>query len=111
MQTLLALPKQYIVHAELYNQLFTMHVTIMMFLFAIPILEGLAVYLIPKMIGARDLVFPRIGAFGYYCYLFGGLIILFSLFMGVAPNSGWSMYTPPSSSTSAPGPGSDGRSL
>src|SRR5690625_5345831 len=84
-----------------------MHGTIMMFLFVIPILEGLAVYLIPKMIGARDLVFPRIGAFGYYCYLFGGIIILFSLFMGVAPNSGWFMYTPLSSSTYAPGPGSD----
>lgn len=107
MRTQLALPEQNIVHAELYNQLFTMHGTIMMFLFAIPILEGLAVYLIPKMIGARDLVFPRIGAFGYYCYLFGGIIILFSLFMGVAPNSGWFMYTPLSSSTYAPGPGSD----
>src|SRR5690625_2619310 len=107
MRTQLALPEQNIVHARLYNQLFTMHGTIMMFLFAIPILEGLAVYLIPKMIGARDLVFPRIGAFGYYCYLFGGIIILFSLFMGVAPNSGWFMYTPLSSSTYAPGPGSD----
>src|SRR5690625_4800674 len=107
MRTQLALPEQNIVHAELYNQLFTMHGTIMMFLFAIPILEGLAVYLIPKMIGSRDLVFPRIGAFGYYCYLFGGIIILFSLFMGVAPNSGWFMYTPLSSSTYAPGPGSD----
>src|SRR5690625_2019973 len=107
MRTQLALPEQNIVHAQLYNQLFTMHGTITMFLFAIPILEGLAVYLIPNMFGARDLVFPRIGAFGYDCYLFGGIIILFSLFMGVAPNSCWFMYTPPSSSTYAPGPGSD----
>lgn len=107
MRTQLALPEQDILHAELYNQIFTMHGTVMMFLFAIPILEGFAVYLIPKMIGARDLVFPRISAFGYYCYLFGGIILLFSLFVGIAPNAGWFMYTPLSSSTYAPGPGSD----
>lgn len=58
MRTQLALPEQTIVESELYNQLFTMHGTVMMFLFAIPVLEGLAMYLIPKMIGTRDLVFP-----------------------------------------------------
>src|SRR5690606_35153755 len=72
-----------------------------------PILEGLAIYLIPKMIGTRDLVFPRITALGYYCYLFGGLIILSSLFLGVAPDAGWFMYTPLSSAEFSPGPGSD----
>ena len=107
MRTQLALPEQDIVHADLYNQLFTMHGTVMMFLFAIPILEGFAVYLIPKMIGARDLLFPRISSFGYYCYLFGGIIILFSLFIGSAPDSGWFMYTPLSSSAYTPGLGSD----
>ncbi len=107
MRTQLALPEQEILHAELYNQIFTMHGTVMMFLFAIPILEGLAIYMIPKMIGTRDLVFPRLSSFGYYCYLFGGIIILSSLFLGVAPDSGWFMYTPLSSSTYAPGPGSD----
>ncbi|WP_255969665.1 cbb3-type cytochrome c oxidase subunit I, partial [Klebsiella pneumoniae] len=61
---------------DVYNQVFTMHGTVMMFLFAVPMMEGLAVYLIPKMIGARDLVFPRLSALGYYCYLFGGLILL-----------------------------------
>jgi cytochrome c oxidase subunit I+III len=107
MRTQLALPEQEIIGAELYNQFFTMHGTVMMFLFAIPILEGLAIYLIPKMIGARDLVFPRITAFAYYCYLFGGLIILSSLVLGIAPDSGWFMYTPLSSAEFAPGPGSD----
>lgn len=72
MRTQLALPEQTIVESELYNQLFTMHGTVMMFLFAIPVLEGLAMYLIPKMIGTRDLVFPRLSALGYFCYLFGG---------------------------------------
>jgi cytochrome c oxidase subunit I+III len=107
MRTQLALPEQEIIGAALYNQFFTMHGTVMMFLFAIPILEGLAIYLVPKMIGARDLVFPRVTAFAYYCYLFGGLIILSSLVMGIAPDSGWFMYTPLSSAQFAPGPGSD----
>ncbi|WLD58548.1 cytochrome c oxidase subunit I [Salinispirillum sp. LH 10-3-1] len=106
-RTQLALPEQDLISAELYNQAFTMHGTVMMFLFAIPVLEGLAIYLIPKMIGARDLVFPRISALGYYCYLFGGIIILSSLFLGIAPDSGWFMYTPLSSSVFSPGPGSD----
>ena len=106
-RTQLALPEQNILSANAYNQVFTMHGTVMMFLFAIPVLEGLAIYLIPKMIGARDLVFPRITALGYYCYLFGGLIILSSLFLGIAPDSGWFMYTPLSSAEFSPGPGSD----
>jgi cytochrome c oxidase subunit I+III len=106
-RTQLALPGQVIIAPALYNQLFTMHGTVMMFLFAIPVLEGLAIYLIPKMIGARDLVFPRITAFGYFCYLFGGLIIISSLILGIAPDSGWFMYTPLSGATHAPGPGSD----
>ncbi len=107
MRTQLALPEQEIFSAEVYNQLFTMHGTVMMFLFAIPVLEGVAMYLIPKMIGARDLVFPRLSALGYYCYLFGGLIILSSLFLRIAPDSGWFMYTPLSSATYSPGPGPD----
>ncbi|HDZ56056.1 MAG TPA: cytochrome c oxidase subunit I [Pseudomonas xinjiangensis] len=107
MRTQLALPEQDILSANAYNQIFTMHGTVMMFLFAIPILEGLAMYLIPKMIGTRDLVFPRISALGYYCYLFGGIIITSSLILNIAPASGWFMYTPLSSSTFSPGMGSD----
>lgn len=106
-RTQLALPEQTIVSAEVYAQLFSMHGSVMMFLFAIPVLEGIAIYLIPKMIGSRDLLFPRLSAFGYFCYLFGGLIILFSLVLGIAPASGWFMYTPLSSSEFSPGPGSD----
>lgn len=106
-RTQLALPEQTIVSAEVYSQLFSMHGSVMMFLFAIPVLEGLAIYLIPKMTGSRDLLFPRISALGYYCYLFGGIIIMFSLFLGIAPASGWFMYTPLSSSEFSPGPGSD----
>jgi hypothetical protein len=68
----LAQPNQGFMGAQAYNQAFTMHGTMMMFLFAVPIQQGLAAYLLPKMLGARDLVFPRLGAFGYWCYLFGG---------------------------------------
>ena len=107
MRTQLALPEQDILTADVYNQVFTMHGTVMMFLFAIPILEGLGLYMIPKLIGARDLVFPRISSLGYYCYLFGGFIILFSLVLGIAPDAGWFMYTPLSGAVFSPGPGSD----
>ncbi|WP_240221411.1 cytochrome c oxidase subunit I [Rheinheimera hassiensis] len=106
-RTQLALPEQSILSADVYGQLFSMHGSVMMFLFAIPVLEGLAIYLIPKMTGSRDLLFPRLSALGYYCYLFGGIIIMFSLVLGIAPASGWFMYTPLSSSEFSPGPGSD----
>ena len=68
----LARPRQMFMGAEAYHQAFTMHGTMMMFLFAVPVLQGLAAYLLPKMLGARDLVFPRLSALGYWCYLFGG---------------------------------------
>ncbi|MEX2333185.1 MAG: cytochrome c oxidase subunit I, partial [Pseudohongiella sp.] len=107
MRSQLAIPDNTLLDAALYNQIFTMHGTVMMFLFAIPVLEGMAIYMIPKMVGARDLVFPRLSAFGYYCYLFGGLIILMSLFGDMAPDTGWFMYTPLSSAQYSPGSGPD----
>ncbi len=90
-----------------YHQTFTMHGTVMMFLFAIPMLEGFALYLIPKIMGARDLSFPRLGAYAYWCYLFGGLILIVGLLAGVAPLSGWFMYTPLSSTAYSPGINAD----
>ena len=90
-----------------YNAAFTLHGTAMMFFFAVPIMEGFAAYLIPKLIGARDLVFPRLSAFGYWCYLFGGLLLFSSVLVGEPPDSGWFMYTPLSSRPYSPGPGSD----
>lgn len=106
-RTQLALPAQEILNPDVYAQVFTMHGTVMMFLFAIPILEGMAMYMIPKLLGTRDLVFPRISALGYYCYLFGGIIIMSSLVLGMAPDSGWFMYTPLSGGEFSPGRGSD----
>jgi cytochrome c oxidase subunit I+III len=106
-RTQLAQPNHDLLGAERYNQVFTMHGTVMMFLFAIPVLEGLAMYLVPKMLGTRDLAFPRLSAMGYYCYLFGGIILITSLIFGIAPSGGWFMYTPLSDATYSPGPGAD----
>ncbi|WP_218058338.1 cytochrome c oxidase subunit I [Legionella jamestowniensis] len=106
-RTQLALPEQHIVAPEIYNQLFTMHGTIMMFLFAVPMMEGLAIYLVPKMLGARDLVFPRVSALGYFCFLFGGLILISSLLLEIAPDTGWFMYPPLTGSLYSPGKNAD----
>ncbi|MGY6553317.1 MAG: cytochrome c oxidase subunit I [Wenzhouxiangella sp.] len=103
----LAIPGNEFLDHRTYNQVFTMHGTIMMFLFAIPLIEGLALYFIPKYLGARDLCFPRLSAFGFWCYLFGGSILLIAMFAGVAPDSGWFMYTPLSSGQFSPGINSD----
>ena len=103
MRTQLAVPDNDIVGHELYNELFTMHGTTMLFLFAVPILEGAAVYLIPPMIGTRDLAFPRLGAFGYWCYLFGGILLYSSFFFAMVPDAGWTMYTPLSNADFSPG--------
>jgi hypothetical protein len=75
----LAIPGNEFLDHEAYNQIFTMHGTVMMFLFAIPLIEGLALYFIPKFLGARDLSFPRLSAFGFWCFLFGGSILLMAM--------------------------------
>ncbi len=106
-RTQLAMPDQDFMSPDIYNQVTTMHGTVMMFLFAIPMLEGLAIYMIPKMIGARDLVCPRLTSLGYWCYLFGGIILTSSLILEIAPSSGWFMYTPLSSSEFSPDLGPD----
>ena len=90
-----------------FNQFVTMHGTTMMFLFAVPILEGFAMYLLPKMLGSRDLPFPRLSAFGYWCYLFGGLFLYSSFLFDAAPDGGWFMYVPLSDATYSPGLGAD----
>ena len=79
---------------DVYNQVFTMHGSTMMFLFAVPFLEGLALYLLPLMIGSRDVAFPRLTAFGYWTYLFGGLIFYASFVVGTVPSAGWFSYVP-----------------
>ena len=78
-----------------YNQLFTVHGTMMVFLFVVPMLAGFGNYLVPLMIGAKDMAFPRLNALSYWLFLLGGLVILSSFFAdGGAANSGWTAYTP-----------------
>lgn len=103
----LASPDSAFMDANTYNQVFTMHGAMMLFLFAIPMLEGIAVYLLPKILGTRDFAFPRLTAYGYWCYLFGGSILIGALLLGVAPDGGWFMYTPLSSNVYTPGVNAD----
>src|SRR5690606_512458 len=103
----LAWPGNQVLDPERYAQFVTLHGTTMMFLFAVPIMEGFAMYLLPKMLGARDLPFPRLGAFGYWCYLFGGLFLYSGLLFGEAPDGGWFMYVPLTDATYSPGRGVD----
>jgi cytochrome c oxidase, subunit I len=107
LRTQLATPHNAFLDASRYNQVFTMHGTVMMFLFAIPMLEGFALYLLPKMLGSRDLAYPRLGAYAYWCYLFGGLILIGAMAAGLAPDAGWFMYTPLSGPSFSPGINAD----
>jgi cytochrome c oxidase subunit I+III len=94
MRTQLAVAENDLISAKLFNELFTMHGTTMMFLFAVPIAEAFGNYMVPYMIGARDMAFPRATAFGYWCYLFGGILIYSSFFVGSVPDAGWTSYVP-----------------
>src|SRR5687767_3085363 len=94
MRIQLAVPENDFLSAELYNQAFTVHGSVMMFLFAIPIFEAIAVLLLPQMLGARDLPFPRLSAFGFWCFLLGGIFLCGSIFFDAAPRGGWFMYPP-----------------
>lgn len=91
-----------------YNQLFTMHGSIMMFLFAVPFAFGLANYLVPLHVGAPDMAFPRLNALAYWLYLFGGLTMVAGFLpTGGAADFGWVAYTPLSSAARTPGVGAD----
>ncbi|HSJ59411.1 MAG TPA: cytochrome c oxidase subunit 4 [Anaerolineae bacterium] len=80
--------------AEAYNQFFTMHGTSMMFLFAVPVMEAIGIYVVPLMIGTRDMAFPRLNQFGYFVYLIGGITLFASFVAGRAPDAGWFAYVP-----------------
>src|SRR5262249_49563870 len=80
--------------ADVFNQLFTMHGTNVIFFMAMPILIGMANYLVPLMIGARDMAFPRLNALGFWLTLLGGLVVHASFLTGGAPAIGWFAYSP-----------------
>ena len=106
MRTQLAVPENDFLSAELYNQIFTLHGTVMMFLFAVPIFEAFSIYVLPQMTGARDLPFPRLSAYGFWCFVIGGIFVCGSIFFNAAPQGGWFMY-PPMTTEYQPGVGAD----
>ena len=101
-------PDNTIVSDQQYNELFTMHGTIMLLLFATPLFVGFANEIMPLQIGSPDVAFPRLNLFSYYLFTFGGLILLFSfLTPGGAASFGWYAYSPLTSSLYSPGIGGD----
>ena len=94
MRTQLARPESTFLDPQTYNGLFTMHGSTMMFLFAVPFMEAIANYLLPVMLGCRELPFPRMTAFGYWTYLWGGLLFYSSFLFGAVPDGGWFAYVP-----------------
>lgn len=107
MRAQLAIPNAGLVDEATYNQIFTMHGTVMMFLFAVPVVEAMAVYLLPGMLAARDLPFPRLSAYAYWAYAIGGIVFFCSIFFGLAPDGGWFMYTPLTSYQFSPSSNAD----
>ncbi|MGH7277349.1 MAG: cbb3-type cytochrome c oxidase subunit I [Candidatus Rokuibacteriota bacterium] len=103
----LARPEAGLLDEATYNALFTMHGTTMMFLFVIPFLEALAVYLLPLMLGARELPFPRMTALSFWTYVFGGLFLYTSFVVGTVPDAGWFAYLPLAGPEYSPGLGLD----
>ena len=100
-------PRNNFLAPDTFNQLFTMHGTTMVFFVGMPILVGMGNYLVPLMIGARDMAFPRLNAFGFWSTLFGGLLVYFSFATGGAPAMGWFAYAPLTEHTFARGPATD----
>ncbi|MFO7262426.1 MAG: cbb3-type cytochrome c oxidase subunit I, partial [bacterium] len=90
----LAVPDNDLIGPELYNQLFTMHGTTMVFLVGMPIAVAFFNYIVPLQIGARDVAFPRLNALSYWIFLFGALLMNSSFLFGAAPNAGWFGYAP-----------------
>jgi len=103
----LAFPGNDLVSASTFNQLFTLHGTVMMFLFAVPIFEAVSILLLPQLLGARDLPFPRLSAFGYWSFVIGGVFVAGSIFFDAAPDAGWFMYPPLTTEPALTGIGAD----
>lgn len=107
MRTQLAEPGLEFLAPESYNQIFTMHGTTMIFLVVMPMLIGFSTYFVPLMIGARDMIYPRLNALSFWLLFFGGLFLYFSFFAGGAPAAGWFSYAPLSERPYSSTPGLD----
>ncbi|MBY5454218.1 MULTISPECIES: cytochrome c oxidase subunit I [Rhizobium] len=94
MRLQLAQPEARFISPDRYNQIFTMHGSNMMFLFAVPVMEAIGVYFVPLMVGTRNIAFPRLNAFSYWVFLFGGVLLWLSFAFDTAPDVGWFAYVP-----------------
>jgi cytochrome c oxidase subunit I+III len=93
-RTQLAKPENDFIGPELYNQIFTMHGTTMMFLFAVPVVLAFGIYMVPLMVGAQAIALPRLLAYGYWMFLFGGIFLYVMFLANVGPDAGWFTYPP-----------------
>jgi cytochrome c oxidase subunit 1 len=107
MRLQLARPESHVITPDLYNQIFTMHGTTMMFLFAVPVMLGMGVYFVPLMVGARAIAFPRLVAFGYWMFLFAGVFLYAMFLLNIGPDNGWFSYPPLAGPEFAPGKRAD----
>ena len=94
MRLQLSRPDNTLIGPDLYNQIFTTHGTTMMFLFAVPVMQALGIYFVPLMVGARSIAFPRLVAFSYWMFLFGGIFLYVSFLLNAGPDVGWFSYPP-----------------
>ncbi len=94
MRLQLARPDNPLIGPDLYGEIFTTHGTTMMFLFAVPVWQAVGIYLVPLMVGSRAIAFPRLVAYSYWLFLFGGIFLFVSLFLGAGPDVGWFSYPP-----------------
>ncbi len=103
----LAKPENDFLGPDTYNQVFTMHGSTMMFLFAVPVVLGMGVYLVPLMIGARNVAFPRLNNLSYFTYVTGGILLYVAFFLRFGPDVGWFAYVPLSGPEFSPGKRAD----
>jgi cytochrome c oxidase subunit I len=94
MRIQLAQPEARFIGPDRYNQIFTMHGTNMMFLFAVPVMEAVGIYLVPLMVGTRNIAFPRLNAFSYWMFLAGGALLWIAFALDMGPDVGWFAYVP-----------------
>jgi cytochrome c oxidase subunit I+III len=103
MRLQLAFPEARFVSPDAYNQVFTSHGLVMMFLFAVPVMEAMGIYFVPLMVGARNIAFPRLNTFSYFMFLFGGIFLFTALVLNTGPDAGWFSYPPLSGPDYSPG--------
>ncbi len=103
MRLQLSRPENDVLGPDMYNQFFTTHGSAMMFLFAVPVMEGMGLYLVPLMVGTRNVAFPRMNLYGYYVYLIGGILLFTALLLNIGPDAGWFSYVPLSGPEFGPG--------